>query len=145
MRVAESRCGRQHCAGSWFTSHAAPAQVLAWLMGDGRELSFGGGSRAMSVASYGDDDPVRDAAFGSARGGATWRVLFYTRVSAANGRRPASMRPQHHCRVPLDHAAICVSAFTRCLACSQSRCRVGLEVCVVCCAQPVTEHSLSST
>jgi len=48
-------------------------QVLAWLMGDGRELSLGD-SKAMSVASYGDDDPAGDAMLGGAAGDGSDRV-----------------------------------------------------------------------
>ena len=57
-------------------------------MGDGRELSFGG-SKAMSIASYGgdDDDSARDAALTSAVGDAPERVccLMFAQQSRVTG------------------------------------------------------------
>ncbi len=82
------------------------AQVLAWLMGDGRELSLNG-SKAMSIASYGDEDPARDAILGSAGGGAEqvrFSFLFVPCIWFVS--RKSAVAASVHCT-----AALCSSAF----------------------------------
>jgi len=70
------------------------AQVLAWLMGDGREASMAG-SEAMPLPSYGTEDPARDAAHGSANDVDEERMRRFPCASRSNWRWLAILqRPQ---------------------------------------------------
>ena len=73
----------QFAAESTITARAVQAQVLAWLMGDGREASMAG-SEAVSMPSYGNEDPGGDAAHGSAVGGDEERTHPFPGASRAN-------------------------------------------------------------
>ena len=61
------------------------AQVLAWLVGDGRESSMPG-SDAIFVPSYGNEDPAAGAVQGSANGSDEKRTRLFPRASRAQWR-----------------------------------------------------------